>query len=28
MNLSHKERHLWAQEIAAINKKINRSFNA
>ena len=26
MELSHKERHRWAKEIAGINKKINESF--
>jgi hypothetical protein len=28
MGLSHKERHLWAKEIATINRKINKSFSA
>ena len=27
MQLSHKERHRWAKEIAEINQKINRSFS-
>jgi len=27
MGLSHKERHRWAKEIAAINQKINESFS-
>jgi len=27
MVLSHKERHLWAKEIATINRKINKSFS-
>jgi len=27
MDLSHKERHRWAKEIAEINKKINSSFS-
>jgi hypothetical protein len=26
MNLSHKERHMWAKEIASINRRINKSF--
>jgi hypothetical protein len=26
LELSHKERHRWAKEIADINKKINESF--
>jgi len=27
MDLSHKERHQWAKEIAEINRKINSSFS-
>ncbi len=26
MDLAHKERHMWAKEIASINRKINQSF--